>query len=69
MTLTPGRYYYDAIGRRWKVVGATPDVVLVRRAWRPWTLTLGYVNDDKGTRATILRPNGFTTIYDMYDDM
>lgn len=68
MTLTPGRWYHDAVGRRWKVLGRTPDTVLVRREWRPWSPTLGYVTDDEGRWATIPHPNGYTTIYDEEGD-
>lgn len=47
------------MGRRWKIIGILPDVVLVRRFLR---LKLGHLDNEHFI--TIYLDNGFTTLYD-----
>ena len=58
-----GKRYYDAVGRRWKIirevtVGYSHRVFLVRRWFRTEIAAL-----DTPDRMTILFSNGFTTLY------
>ena len=59
MSFRQGKYYRDSIGRRWKIIGILPDVVLVRRFLR---LKLGHLDNEHFI--TIYLDNGFTTLYD-----
>lgn len=67
MTFEVGRKYYDAIGRKWKVIKRIRhgdyDVLLVRRRFR--TEIAFTEPDTDNTQATILfNEFGWTTIYE-----
>lgn len=65
MTFEVGRKYYDAIGRRWKVVeiryhGELGDLMIVKRRFK---VEIALSETDRKT-AIVLLDQGFTTIYD-----
>ncbi|MBR4226918.1 MAG: hypothetical protein IKR86_09195 [Candidatus Methanomethylophilaceae archaeon] len=72
MTFVPGKWYYDAVGNRWRVSAIQGRVMTVQRVWgcQRGMLALSVGEDlafiDRGdeVRATVrLAEGGFTTIY------
>ncbi|MBE6524462.1 MAG: hypothetical protein E7Z65_06295 [Thermoplasmata archaeon] len=59
-----GKRYYDAVGRRWKVVKLIHhgdyDILLVRRGFRT---EIGCTEPDGKTATVLFSEFGFTTIY------
>ncbi len=64
MTFEVGRKYYDAVGRKWKVISSVSDsegriVLAVRR----WGKGVCIAFEEYDGVATVLFKEGFTTLY------
>lgn len=69
MTFEVGRKYYDAIGRKWKVIASVYDsegniVLAVRR----WDKGVCIAFEEYDGVATVLFKEGFTTIYEKEEE-
>ena len=68
MTIAEGGVYRDALGRRWKAVQVLREydglVMIVRRAWRPWSeIQAAVVDEHRPDTATITTDGESTILY------